>query len=285
MIESLKVISYKTFEIIIVDNNSSEADSVKLESIINNGINVIFLNTNLGFSGGNNTGIKIALEQNVDFILLLNNDTTVEKDFLEILLNKFQTDESIGIVAPQINYYDEPNKIWSAGGKISKLRASGFALTNKMENELKKKDRNVDFVSGCCMLIKKEVIEKVGLFDENYFLYLEDTDLCCRARAEGYKILVTHDTKIYHKVSGSTKICFSTTPLYYTTRNRLYFIKKNFPNFIIISSLYLISAMSLKSMLWLVSGKTGYIIAVKEAFLDFFHNKMGKRIKQLKGKV
>ena len=277
LIESLKKMSYNEFEIIVVDNNSSKADVVKLKSIVKNGIKVILLNNNLGFSGGNNVGIKSALEQNTDFILLLNNDTTVDKDTIEILLNKFETDETLGIIAPQINYYDEPNKIWSAGGKISRLRASGFAVSNKIEDELKKKDRYVDFVSGCCMLIKKEVFEKVGLFDENYFLYVEDTDLCYRTLNAGNKILVTNDTKIYHKVSQATKKSSEVLPLYYTTRNRLYFAKKNFNYFFYLSFAYIALTMIFKSLKWSITGNRKNINAVRLAFQDFLNSNFGYR--------
>jgi hypothetical protein len=273
-VQSISKISYKNYKLVIVDNGS---DTDEIDEIINDfpKTELIKSKKNLGFSGGNNVGIKIALEQNVDFILLLNNDTTVDTDTIEILLNKFETDESVGIVAPQINYYDEPNKIWSAGGKISKLRASGFAVSNKMEDELEKKDNYVDFVSGCCMLIKKEVIEKVGLFDENFFLYVEDTDLCYRTKNAGYKILVTSDTKIYHKGSQSTKKSSEVLPLYYTTRNRLYFAKKNFNYLFYVSFAYLTMSMIFKSLKWLINGNRKNIKAVKLAFRDFLNSKFG----------
>ena len=231
LLDSLKLIKTPEIEIIVVDNNSSGNDVELLETNYIDFSTILKCDSNLGFAGGNNIGIRKALESNPGYILLINNDTIVEPDFLSILLAKINADEKIGIVAPQINYYDEPEKVWSAGGKISRIRGSGFAVSDKLENEIAQTDRYVDFVSGCCMLIKKEVFQNVGLFDEKFFLYTEDTDYCFRVKKAGYKIYFTPSSKIYHKVNRSTENKFSTLPLYYTTRNRLFFVKKNFNKF------------------------------------------------------
>jgi GT2 family glycosyltransferase len=278
LLDSLKQINTPEIKIIVVDNNSFGNDVELLENNYKDFTRVLKSDSNLGFAGGNNFGIQKALESNPDYILLINNDTIVEPNFLSVLLNKFNADEKIGIVAPQINYYNEPKKIWSAGGKVSRIRGSGFAVSNKMENEISQTDRFVDFVSGCCMLIKKEVFQNVGLFDENYFLYLEDTDLCYRVNKAVYKIVVTPKSKIFHKVNKSTQKNYSTLPLYYTTRNRLYFAKKNFSETFIFTFLYILISMLLKSFYWFVTGKSKNIIAVKNAFLDFIGFRMGKKL-------
>jgi GT2 family glycosyltransferase len=276
LLNSLIKVRSTEFSIIVVDNNSVGNDVEKLESNYKGFIKVLRCNDNLGFAGGNNIGIKQALEDRAEYILLLNNDTIVEPNFLEPLLERINTTEQIGIVAPQINYYDEPKKIWSAGGKISKLRGSGFADSNKLESQVNILDKEVEFVSGCCILIKKDVIENVGLLDENYFLYTEDTDFCFRVRKAGYKIYVTPRSKIYHKVNRSTENKFSTLPLYYTTRNRLYFAKKNFNGLFPVTILYIAFSMSLKSFIWLFTGNSKNISAIHKAFEDFFSNQMGK---------
>jgi len=276
LLESLSKISYSNYLIVIVDNNSANDEAEKIENICEGKAHIIRCKENLGFAGGNNLGIKKALEDNTDYILLLNNDTTVNPDFLEILVNKFETENQAGIIAPRINYYDEPEKIWSEGGKVSRIRGSGFAYSDKLETEFKRVDRSVTFVSGCCMLIKSEVFLKIGLFDENYFLYTEDTDLCLRVIKAGYKIYITPQSKIFHKVNNSTKSSYSTLPLYYTTRNRLYFARKNFQKFHFLTVSYIFLAMILKSIKWLLSGKLENIAAVQKAFNDFFSGKMGK---------
>jgi len=274
LLASIKKLQVKKINLIIVDNHSCGNDSAILNEYQGCELKIIELFENLGFSGGNNLGLKLALKEHADYILLLNNDTIVEPDFLRVLVDKFDKYPDIGIVSPQINYYSEPNKIWSAGGKISWLRGSGFS--DSEEKVKTQNDRFVDFVSGCCMLIKSEVFKKIGLLDENYFLYIEDTDFCQRTRRKGYKILVTSDCKIYHKVSSSTARVNTQLPLYYTTRNRLYFSKKHFPVRFYISFSYIFFVMFIKSICWGFSGKTGNVRAVFFSFRDFLLGKVGK---------
>lgn len=275
LLESLFKITYVNHKIIVVDNNSSLGEVEKLESAHGNKVHVIRCIQNLGFSGGNNVGIKYSLEAKADYILLLNNDTIVEPNFLEILIDKFETGDKAGIVAPRVNYYEEPKKIWSAGGKISKIRGSGFAVSDKKETEILQDDRFVDFVSGCCMLIKKDVFLNVGLFDENFFLYTEDTDFCYRVIKFGYKIYLSPKAKIFHKVHKSSRANFTSLPLYYTTRNRLYFSRKHFVQYYPLTFVYISSTMLIKSMYWLLVGKIKNISVVLRAFHDFLAGNMG----------
>ena len=138
LLKSLSKISYSNFFIVIVDNNSANDEAEKLEKSGQAKTHIIKCKENLGFAGGNNVGIKYSLEQKADYILLLNNDTRVNPDFLEILVNKYEsTDSQAGIVAPRINYYYEPKKIWSDGGNISRMRGSGFAYSDKLETKVK----------------------------------------------------------------------------------------------------------------------------------------------------
>ena len=276
LLESLYKINYADFKIVVVDNSSSQGEAEKLKINYGDKVHIILCKENLGFSSGNNVGIKYSLGKNADYILLLNNDTIVEPNFLDILVKKLELENKVGIVAPRINYYDEPEKIWSEGGKISPIRGSGFAYSDKLDGEVDISDRFASFVSGCCMLIKKDVFIKVGFFDENYFLYTEDTDLCFRVKKNGFKICVTPASKIYHKVSNSSKNGYSVLPLYYTTRNRLYFAKKNFPKIYFFTVLYIMSAMILKSIHWFLLGKSKNVIAIKNSFKDFFSGRMGK---------
>jgi hypothetical protein len=124
------------------------------------------------------------------------------------------------------------------------------------------------------MLIKREVFEKVGLFDEKYFLYTEDTDFCYRVQKAGFKIYITTASKIFHKVNKSTKTKLSTLPLYYNTRNRLYFSKKNFKHYLPITFLYLSVTMFFKCIYWTSSGNMENIFAVYKGFKDFLTGKM-----------
>ena len=274
-INSILKINYKNYEILLVDNGSDYKEYEKITSL-NSKATLIRSEKNLGFSGGNNLGIELALNSGADYILLLNNDTVVEPNFLEPLLEVFKKETEVGIVAPQINYFNEPQKIWSSGGNISKIRGSGFAYSDKIEDNVDQENKSVTFVSGCCMLIKKEVFEKIGFFDDNFFLYVEDADLCYRTTHSGYKIIVTHHSRIFHKVSNSTKENLALLPLYYVTRNRLYFAKKNFSYVYFLTFTYLLFAMMTKSVTWFISGEKKNVQIVYKAFKDFFKGKMNK---------
>ncbi len=272
---SLQKITYDNYQIVVVDNGSDAEEFNKLKNNLPN-VRVLRSDVNLGFTGGNNLGIKNSLEEKADYILLLNNDTIAETNFIEPLLEVFERNPNVGIAAPQINYFTEPKKIWTEGGIISKIRGSGFAYSERYDDGKIIDDIEVTFVSGCCMLIKKEVFEKVGVFDDNFFLYVEDADLCYRTTQSGYKIIVSHNSKIYHKVSSSTKENLSLLPLYYVTRNRLYFASKSFSFIFILTLFYISFSMLIKIIYWLLNDNSKNVSIILKAFKDFFNKEMGK---------
>lgn len=274
-LKSLEKVNHKNLQIIIVDNGSDNNDIIKLESEFQ-GIKIIRSEVNLGFTGGNNLGIKYALEIESDFIMLLNNDTVVTPKFINPLLRVFEKNKNAGIVAPIINYFDERDKIWSSGGKINKLRGAGISIPALVTQQDNFTEVKVEFVSGCCMLIPSSVLKKVGLFDDSYFLYSEDTDLCFRVIKNNYEIFISKDSLIYHKAKSSTKNELSVLALYYETRNRLYFIKKNYPEYLIITMIYILATMTIKSIIWFFNGKPNYIQAVIRSFSDFLKGNLGK---------
>jgi len=222
-IKSLKKINYPNYEIIVVDNSSTD-DSTKELANVNN-INLILNDSNLGFAGGNNVGIKYILKGDSDFVLLLNNDTVVEKSFLTVLVKRAIADKNIGVLGGKIYYYSDPAKIWSAGGGMTKLMKRTFQYgENKSDEERFNRQKDVDFLSGCCMLIKRDVFEKVGLLDEDYFMYYEDVDFCLRAK-KFCKIIYTPEAIIWHKVSVTTEKSYRD---YYRMRNYVYLLKKRY---------------------------------------------------------
>lgn len=274
-LNSLSELSEDNIQTIVVDNGSSGDSYLLLKKNFPN-IKIFRSETNLGFSGGNNLGIQQALNNGADYILLLNNDTIVDKDFISPLLNIFEEDKNAGIVSPRINYYSKPDLVWSAGGKISIIRGSGFAVGNIKSGTIIQAIKEVSFVSGCCMLIKTEVFDKVGLLDDDFFLYLEDTDFCIRVKEAGYKIYVANNSVIYHKVSRSTIKLEKPLSLYYTTRNRLFLVKKHFRQYLPITFVYIIVTMFIKSFYWIIIGKRKNVKAVVYAIIDFLKGQKGK---------
>jgi len=191
--------------------------------IINNG-------KNLGFAKGNNIGIKYAL--NVlfaDYVLLLNNDTVVEKDFLDIGINYMQENENVGIVTSKIYYYNYPNKIWAAGGQIKKWIGDGGGIRhNQLDNGQFNTIKSVAYAPGTMALIKKSVFEKVGLLPECYFATGEEMEFAIKTRKIGYDIVCNPDSIIYHKVGMSDNR--SLKYRYNSWRTRLLFIERNVSN-------------------------------------------------------
>lgn len=274
-VNSLLGLTYDNYKILIVDNGSTDGSFIKLKEKFSNKLDLIETKKNLGFSGGNNFGTKYALKNKSDFILLLNNDTVVEKDFLEYLVSEMINESSIGVTIPKIYYYKK-NIVWSAGGYISKLRGTGITYGNFSDSLTKDQKKVVNFGSGCCLLIRAEVLEQIGGMDENYFLYVEDADLSKKVTYTGAKILYVPKSKIYHKVNSCPKRNDSFLPLYYTTRNRLYFSKKNLHSWFFLVFIYLATTMFIKGIYWLITNQKRKTSIVIKAFYDFFSGKMGK---------
>jgi hypothetical protein len=182
---------------------------------------------NYGFAEGCNIGMKYALKAlNLEYILLLNNDTVLDRRVLVEMIKVAEVDESIGFAGPMIYYYDMDGRrdiISVAGIKLIMNRGS-FYRFGALEVDKGQYDsvRTVDYLEGSCILIKREVLENVGLLNPKYFAYWEETDLCIRGFKAGYRSVFVPRSKIWHKVSSSVD---SSVKLYYMTRNRLWFMR------------------------------------------------------------
>lgn len=235
-LNSIKELDKKNLkiEMIIINNNPQE----NLEDLKKRFSTFTFLETgeNLGFAEGNNVGIRYALKNNADFVFLLNNDTLIDKNSLVRLIEAADLDIRNGILGPKIyfapgfefhkNRYKKNERgkvIWYAGGTMNWqdviARHRGVDEVDRGQYE---KIEETNFVSGCAMLIKKEVFEKIGLLDKNYFLYYEDNDLCQRAKKAGFKIIFVPQAIVWHKNASSSK-SGSGLQDYYISRNRLLF--------------------------------------------------------------
>lgn len=223
-------------EVMVVDNNSIDR-SVELIRKQFPQVRVFKNKSNLGFAGGNNTGIKYALKNNFDRILLLNPDTIVVKDFLRPLGKLINSDKKIGIVAPVLIGKEGEKTIFALGAKVNLVlgRTKHKHLIKKPKNPLEQ-----ELVSGCCMLVKKEVFEKIGLLDERFFLYFEDSDFCLRAKKAGYKIYVEPKSFIFHKTSQSLG-GLSLKKIKYNLWSNFLFINKHVkPYFLPVAYFYLL---------------------------------------------
>ena len=225
-LNSLKQCTYPNFEVLLVDNGSSDGSWQKLQQQFPN-IKFILNSDNLGFVLGNNIGIKEAFKSNFDQVLLLNNDTIVQPDLIDKLVELSEKDASVGIVAPKIMFYSEPERIWSIGGRyLAILRKPDQAFYHEIDHGQQLKEKDLQWVSGCCMLIKREVFDKIGYLDPDYWGSLEDVDFCWRAKRVGYNILVVPQSKIYHKFAVTFGGKHSPFYAYFRVRNLFVFLRK-----------------------------------------------------------
>lgn len=274
-LHSLSELSYPNFKVMIVDNCSTDGSFIKLNENYSDFATIIKSEKNLGFSGGNNLGIRYAFENSSEYVLLLNNDTVVEKDFLDCLIDEMLNSSNIGCAIPKIYYYKK-KIIWSAGGYISKTKGTGITYSKMIDKGENEKSTTVSFGSGCCMLVRADVLKKIGEMDENYFLYVEDADLCKSITEAGYDILYVPNSRIYHKVNSSSKKENKLIPIYYNTRNRLYFSRKWLGGWYYVVVVYLTITMWCKILFWIVTNQKEKIKIILKAFSDFYSGRMGK---------
>lgn len=271
-LKSLEKTEYENFAVYIIDNYSEENSYEILESYVKNldssKIKLFRSEKNLGFAGGVNLGIKYALSENFEFVLLLNPDTMVEPDFLDKILDTTNKSDDIGIVGCKILFSDR-ERIFYAGGKISYFFNIGHNLNyGKKNRDSIKGEVDATFVTGCMMLIRTDLIRDIGFFDEDYFMYIEDVDFCFRALRAGWKIKVNLDAVVYHKESGSSSKTLAT---YWGARNRLRFIFKNLRGFEFIKAIIL-HAIS-KPFSYLKIGQSEIIKHDIKGVMDFFTDK------------
>jgi GT2 family glycosyltransferase len=204
-LRSLEAVERPDVRVIVVDNGSSDGTAAAIRERHGNRVTVLETGANLGFSGGNNVGIQHALDDGAEFVLLLNNDTTVDPGFIDNLLGPLIDTPGVGITAPKILYESPHNRIWFAGGVISMwmgtARHIGIRETDVGQYD---KPRSIDYASGCALLARRDVFERAGLLDTSYHAYFEDVDLCVRARHSGFDIVYIPAAKVWHKISAST---------------------------------------------------------------------------------
>ena len=216
---SLRQDCYPNKQIIVVDNGSAD-DSISVLRATHPDVTVLETGANLGFTGGNNTGIEYALQQGVDYLYLLNNDTTVEPDALQALVEAAEADASYGLLTPVIHYYEQPEETWFAGSRIDLAR--GIAVHDNHRVPARTEGPiQIPWASGCAMLLRAALMRQLGGLDERYFLNWEDVDFSLRVRALGSNISLVPAARIYHKVGRSFGASSGVGHYYYVRNNLL----------------------------------------------------------------
>ena len=220
-LDSLSGLTYQPRDVILVDQASKDGTAAAVRASFP-WVHVIENPVNSGFAGGNNVGMRAALARGADCLFLLNNDTTVDPGLLEPLVDLAWSDARIGVVGPKMLYHGHPDVVWSAGGTVD-WRGNSVLLGEGSRDEPGGQPRDVDFVVGCGLMVKRQVLEEVGLLDERYFIYYEETDLCARVRKAGYRVVYQPAARLWHKVSR-TFGAGSEFTLYYMYRNVLLYL-------------------------------------------------------------
>jgi len=213
-------------------------DSTKEEEVISNWKNkddklplqypLILIQTgeNLGYAGGNNAGIKFALNRLTNYICILNNDVIVENNFLRIIISKMEYDKSIGIAGPILCDYYNYEIVQSTGAKINLYTGQMISFNDGINKNICKKNLIVDYIGGACLVIREDLIHLIGMIPEVYFIFFEETEWCIKVQKKGYKIMCVWKSTVYHKLSKSINK-LEEIQEYYKKRNKIIFEKRN----------------------------------------------------------
>lgn len=250
--------TYKNIEVIVVDNASEKDPTQQLLSIYPSA-KIIRNNKNLGFSAGNNTGIKIA---SGDYLFLVNNDTEFTPGLIESLIEVFYKKQNVGIVCPKFHYFFNKGTIEYAGYNRVNIFTGRNSMVGKGERDMGQYDSitKTNYAHGGGMMVSKKVIQEVGLMPEQFFLYYEELDWSVQFRKKGYSIFFQPKALIYHKESMTTG---KKSPLktYYITRNRILFMRRNtpLPGLGIFLFYFILFTIPKNSLLFLLKKQTAHL--------------------------
>lgn len=276
-LNSLKSLIKKDAIFVYCINLEDETEATALSQEFTQNVEIIHSPENLGFSKANNLGINAALKDHRKYIMLLNNDTVVEEQFLKPLLH-IASQKNVGLVCPKIYFYPgmETHKyikkyqgavIWYAGGIIDWANMLAFHKgVDEVDRNQFDQIEDTDFATGCCFVGKSQVFKEVGLLDDAFFLYFEDNDYSQRVKKAGYSITYQPQSRIWHKNAGSSGGAGSPIHRYYQTRNQLIFASRYAP----LRTKLALHKQSLKKLL---KGDT----IERKAILDYYFHRWGRR--------
>ena len=227
-LQSLQEQQRAAIEIVLVDNGSTDGSVFAVHQQFPGAV-IIESGANLGYAGGNNLGLVYALDHGFEHILVLNNDTILEPDCTYKLLLDLRFHPDAAAAAPKSYYFEPPNKIYFAGGKINRDGTVHHIGDGCNDGPTYSKAIDVTWLNGCAIMFRSSALREIGLFEPDFFLFFEDTDWSLRARRAGYRLRLVPDARLWHKGSASFGMPTSPLALYYHTRNQFLWIERNFP--------------------------------------------------------
>ena len=226
---SVRGLEYPNLGVWVVDNGSTdgsgEAIAVQFPEA-----RVIASPENLGVAGGRNFGLEAILSRDPpDYVLILDNDVAVEARLVDKLVEAAEAQPEVGIIGPVIYYYSDPRRIWSAGARIVFREVTAKSpAKNRLEKEERQRGiERVDCITGCCMLVQRQVFDTIGRFNPQYFMVGNESEFCYRAAKRGFTSAVVTHAKLWHKVSASTRGGYAPARAYYTGRSTILFLKEH----------------------------------------------------------
>lgn len=273
---SLAQSTYPNHRSIVLDNQSTDGSVAAIRTGFP-AVHIISLTSNRGYAGNNNVGIEAAMGIGADWVFVLNEDTVVDAACLEHLVRIGESDPQIGIVGPMVYHHDEPDVIQSAGGLLGPTWESIHAGRDEPDRGQFPHPRQVEWISGCGILVRRGVIEQVGMIDSRFYYYWEETEWCVRAGQAGWKVMHVPAAKLWHKgVQRDHRPKPSVT--YYSTRNRLLLLAKHRAPFTAWLHTWTQIARTLTS--WTVRPKWRSMREHRDAMLggvrDFLHQRWGQ---------
>jgi GT2 family glycosyltransferase len=225
-VASLKKVGYSNFQILVIDNGSTDG-SVEVLRRAYPDIELIETGDNLGYAGGNNVGLERAVARGADYVVLLNNDTVVDPGFLDTLVDVAERDPQAAFVGPKMLYLDRPDTVWFGGGRIDWMNGAAHLDHDAKDDARETAPREVDYITGCCLMVRASALPDIGLMDTRFFLLFEESDWCVRARECGWRCVYVPNARIWHAVSRSFNGTGSPTYRYYFARNELLLYRKH----------------------------------------------------------
>jgi hypothetical protein len=274
---SLSELVYDNFQAIVVDNGSTDDSLQRLKHEFSK-VDFIANEVNLGFAGGNNVGIKRAMKDGHVYITLLNNDTKVEPNFLNLLVGQLEANRKLGAVQPQIRWMHMPENVWNGGGDYNQWTGQPKSLFQNENAAEVVFDIKTKWLTGCCVCLPSAVIQEVGLLDEAFFAYYEDVDWSFRIAQKGYTLGVVPEAIIYHVAGASSNAIksgkegrLSPQVHFLNTRNQIWIIQKYLFGAKRLSALLFSVARSLAILLYFVlkgrrNKSRAVLLGLKEAF-------------------
>ena len=224
-LDSLARLDYANHAVVVLDNASTDGSAAAIRAA-HPEVRILPLAENRGYAGNNNVGIAAAIEMGADWVLVLNEDTILDPACYTELIRAAGDDPAVGILGPMVYHHDEPTVIQSAGGLMDGRWQAWHSGQNEDDTGQFAAPRTVDWISGCAILVRREVIAQVGPLDERFFYYWEETEWCVRARRAGWRIVLAPAAKLWHKgVNRHYRPAPSVA--YYNTRNHLLLLAKH----------------------------------------------------------